>query len=71
MDKITKAKIEAYAWDVVVGSGEGPEWAELGHEPDEATLGALSDLLGHELTTEELHVFKVSWDTCLQECAQQ
>jgi len=71
MDKITRETIVDFARDIVIGSGMGPEWAEQGHEPDEDALRALSRLLGHKLSGEEIHVFQVEWDRCLQECAQE
>lgn len=69
MDKLTAERITSFAQDCVIGSGEGPEWAELGVEPDADTLRALSRLLGHPLTGEEHSVFLAAWKVCLMECA--
>ena len=69
MDRHTKDQIDNFAWDCVVGSGMGPEWAELGVEPDRDVLRALSGLLGHPLTGEEHSAFVDAWNKCLRECA--
>ena len=71
MDNLTHKQITDFAWDCVIGSGEGPEWAELGIEPKPSAdaLCALSRRLGHPLTAEEHGVFAAAWKVCIMECA--
>lgn len=61
MDLNTKQRIESFAWDATVGTG---------NDDETVNYGILTRRLGREPTFDECKVFRSAWLRSLQEMAQ-